>query len=257
MNNDTITSVVRAMNILECFMDFSRNWTAKQISSHLGLPTTTVFRQLSTLTEMGFLAQDPVSKNYSIGHRMLLLAGIIANHSDLHSAAYPEMEKLSKIVNETINLTLLSGNYVFYVNKIETRRTVACNTKIGSRAYAHASSGGKVMLADKCDEFIEAYCLELPDMKPLTPNTNCSAEKLLSELSTVRQQGYAIDNGEVEAGLICIAAPIRDRSQRVIAAVSVAGPAFRMECDMDFMISEVKKTAGSVSTLLGYRPTLI
>ena len=256
MSEEKITSVVRALKILECFMDFSKEWTTKSLSSYLGLPTTTVYRQLSTLTELGYLQQDPLRKSYAIGHKLLLLSSVISNHSDLHSIAYPEMKKLSAIVKETINLTILVDNEVFYVNKVETFRTVVCNTKIGSKAHAHASSGGKVILSDQSDEFIDNYCALLPTLEPLTPYTNSSPERLRQELAQVREQGYAVDIGEVEAELICIAAPIRDNSKRIIAAISIAGPSFRMEKDMDFMISEVKKAGANISELLGYRPDL-
>lgn len=254
MERDTLSSLTRAINILECFMDTSKEWTLKSIVSHIGLPTTTAFRYLSTLVSQGYLVQDPIRKSYKVGPKLLLLCSTISNRNDLKSVAHPEMEKLSEIVTETINLSMLIDKDIFYFDKVETHRTITCNTKIGTRAPAHASSGGKLILANQSSDFIDDYCSRLPQMKPLTSKTNLDPQKLREELEWVRNSGYAIDNGEIEAELICIGAPIVDPYQKVIAAISIAGPIQRMEINMDFMISEVKKSAARISKMLGGTP---
>lgn len=249
-----ISSIVRALDILECFMDSSVEWTLKNLVDRLGLPTTTVYRQASTLVEYGYLKQDPVRKSYQAGPRMLLLCSAVLSQNDLRSIARPELEQLSATVKETINLSLLLERDIFYLDKVETFRSVMCNTRVGSRAPAHATSAGKILLAAQPDSFVEDYCRDLPGMKPLTDKTIVSPDHLRAELAQARINGYATDDGEIEPGLVCIGAPIIGMYQRVEAAVSIAGPAFRMQEDLDFMIGEVKKTAASISRLLGGRP---
>ena len=136
---------------------------------------------------------------------------------------------------------------------METFRSVVCNTKVGTRAPAHATSGGKSMLAYKDAAFVEAYCQDLPSMKRLTDRTISSPERLRAELSRVRSEGYAIDDGEIEPGLICVGAPIIGMDQTILAAVSIAGPMFRMREELDSMIREVKQAAANISRLLGGR----
>ena len=95
MAKEQVSSILRALEILECFMDNETEWTLKRLVAQLDLPTTTVHRQLSTLTDRGYLVQDPVRKSYRVGPRLLLLSSTVLSHSDLRSTARPELEKLS------------------------------------------------------------------------------------------------------------------------------------------------------------------
>lgn len=253
MAKEQVSSIGRALEILECFMDNETEWTLKRLVQQLELPTTTVFRQLSTLVDHGYLIQDPVRKSYRVGPHLLLLASTILSHSDLRTVARPELEKLSATVKETINLSVLMGNEIFYLDKVETFRSVVCNTKVGTRAPAHATSGGKIMLAHKDAAFVDAYCQALPGMKTLTDRTISSPERLRAELAQARLSGYAIDDGEIEPGLICVGAPILGMDHTVLGAVSIAGPTFRMKEELKTMTKEVKTTAANISRLLGGR----
>ena len=153
MAKEQVSSIVRALEILECFMDNTTEWTLKRLVEELHMPTTTVYRQIATLTERGYLIQDPVRKSYQVGPRLLLLSSTVLSHSDLRSVARPELEKLSATVKETINLSVMLDKEIFYLDKVETFRSVVCNTKVGTRAPAHATSGGKIMLAYHSEEF--------------------------------------------------------------------------------------------------------
>ena len=254
MAKEQVSSILRALQILECFMDDETEWTLKALVDHLGLPTTTVFRQVSTLAERGYLEQDPVRKSYRPGSRLLMLSSAILGQSDLRRTARPELERLSDTVQETINLGMLLEHDIFYLDKVETHRSIVCNTQVGSRAPAYATSAGKAMLACKSEEYVEDYCQWMAGAaKPLTNSTITDPEQLRRELAFAKLHGYAIDNGEIEEGLICVAAPICDMNHRAVGAVSVSGPDYRMQADQDMMIREVCRTAQSISRLLGYR----
>ena len=254
MAKEQVSSIVRALQILECFTDRETEWTLKALVDHLDLPTTTVFRQVSTLTDRQYLEQDPVRKSYRVGPRLLLLASAILGQSDLRRAARPELEHLRDTVKETINLSVLLEHDIFYLDKVETHRSIVCNTQIGGRAPAYATSSGKVMLAGQKAEIIDDYCEWMGrKAKPLTENTITDPEKLRDELVQARLRGYALDNGEIETGLICVAAPVYDMNRKVLAAVSISGPDYRMKEDEDFMIREVRQAAENISRLLGFR----
>ena len=232
-------------------MDSNVEWTLKSLISHLNMPSTTVYRQVSTLTNQGYLIQDPVRKSYRVGPKLLLLASTILSQSDLRRSARPELEKLSLVVKETINLSILLEKEIFILTKLRPFRSVVCNTKIGSRAPAHATSSGKAMLAYMEPAIIDNYCNALPSMQPITDRTIVSEDRLRSELIKARLDGYAIDDGEIESGLFCVGAPIFGINQNVLAAVSIAGPSFRMKAELDVMIREIKHTASNISRLLG------
>lgn len=254
MAKEQVSSILRALQILECFMDNETEWTLKALVDQLGLPTTTVFRQVSTLTDRRYLEQDPVRKSYRVGPRLMLLASSILGQSDLRQVARPELERLSDTVQETINLSVLLEHDIFYLDKVETHRSIVCNTRVGSRAPAYATSCGKIMLADLSEARVDEYCRWMADNAcPLTENTITDPERLREELVRARLDGYAMDNGEIEAGLICVAAPVCDMNRRVVAAVSVSGPDYRMQEDQEVMIREVRKTAGNISRLLGWQ----
>lgn len=138
-------------------MDSSTEWTLKALVDRLQMPSTTVFYQLSTLVEGDYLTQDPIRKSYRPGPRLLLSSSVLSQ-SDLRSIARPELEKLSATVKETINLSMLIDYDIFYLDKVETFRSVACNTKIGTRARAHATSAGKIILAYQSEAVVEKYC---------------------------------------------------------------------------------------------------
>jgi len=147
MAKEQVSSILRALQILECFMDSNTEWTLKALVDHLGLPTTTVFRQVSTLADQKYLEQDPIRKSYRPGPRLLLLSSAILSQSDLRRTARPELERLSDTLKETINLSVLLEHDIFYLDKVETHRSIVCNTQVGSRAPAYATSAGKAMLA--------------------------------------------------------------------------------------------------------------
>ena len=253
MAKEQVSTVLRALDILECFMDHSTEWTLKGITEHLGLPTTTVYRQLTTLAEKQYLTYNKQDRTYRIGPRFLLLCSTIVGHSDLRSIAHPEMEEFSGRVMETINLSMLLDNDIFYLDKVESRRSIVCNTRVGSRVPAYATSCGKAILAFQAPERVQAYCQWMAQYAVLlTEKTIIDPIRFTQELVQVQKNGYAVDDGEIEPGLICFAAPIYDMNRQVIAAISVSGPEFRMRQEHDFMIRQVRQSAKTISRYLGY-----
>lgn len=254
MAKEQVSSILRALQILECFMDGDTEWTLKALVDHLDLPTTTVFRQVSTLVDRQYLEQDPVRKSYHVGPRLFLLSSAILAQSDLRQLARPELERLSATVKETINLSVLLERDIFYLDKVETHRSIVCNTRVGSRAPAYATGSGKIMVADKDAAYVDEYCAWMArEARGLTEQTIIDPEQFRLELAGAKRRGYAMDKGEIEDGLICIGAPIYDMNGRVTAAVSISGPDYRMQADQAEMIREVCQTADHISRLLGYR----
>ena len=123
-----------------------------------------------------------------------------------------------------------------------------------SERNEHRYGSGKIMLACQNETYIDDYCAWMAEHAGhLTEKTVVDPERFREELAQARLRGYAMDNGEIEEGLICVGAPIYDMNRRTVAAVSVAGPDYRMREDQDVMIREVRRTAGNISRLLGYR----
>lgn len=253
MPKEQVASILRAMQILECFTVPDREWTLKALTEQLSLPSTTVYRQVTTLAEQQYLTQDPVRKTYRPGPRLVRLASAIVGQNDLRRIARPELERLSAVVRETINLSTLMEHDIFYLDKVETHRSIACNTRVGGSAPAYATAAGKVLLASAEEAARSRYLIWMArNARAVTPRTVTDPIALRRQLSEAVQTGYALDEGEIEDGLSCIAAPILDMNGRAVAAVSISGPDFRMREEKELMIQELLRATTAISRCLGY-----
>lgn len=253
MQKEIISSVIRAMEIIECFADSNRKLTLKEIKAIVELPSTTVHRQLTNLVESDFLMFNNESKLYSLGPRLLRLSSSIVGKNSLRATARPEMEKLAEKTRETINLCQLLGNNVFYLDKISVSHTIGYQSPVGTIIPAHMTAVGKAMLSYKEDKFIEELDEFIQATPPATKRTVLSAKELITHLHKVKSEGYAADLEEYDEGLICVAAPIFDMDGQAIAAISIAGPAFRMSASFEDMVLSVKEAGSRISLLLGHK----
>lgn len=253
MMKDQSSTTVKALQVLECFMDSNTEWTLKTIAAAVEMPSTSVYRQLSTLVAQQYLVQDSIRKSYRVGPRLLLLSGAIFGKSSLRQLAYPEMQALNTQVRETVNLIVLMGHEIFYLEKIESQQSISCRTHVGDRLPAYATSAGKILLAYQPQEMVEAYCHWMDvNATALTLQTLTTSDALRSELVQARLNGYAMDNSEIEEGLTCFGAPIFNMNGEAIAALSVAGPNYRMEAEQETLVKAVRAAAQNISRLLGW-----
>jgi len=250
---NTVNSILRVLEILECFTAIKTTWSLTDLADELKLPITTVHRQLKTLVSAGYIAQDSSHKTYTVGSKLILMSCQMLSKYDFRNIARPYLECLMQSAQETIHLCQLDGNEMFYVDKIEsTTQSVNCNSRIGKKIPAHSAAAGKVLLSMKGQAFIEKYCESLSDYPVFTENTITSPSVLKDELSKIKAQGYAIDNEEAELGLVCVAMPVYDANQ-CIAAVSISGPGFRMHDQIKNLIPLLKKQTEEISYMLGHQ----
>ena len=247
-----VGSVVKALELLECFTDDRVDWTLKTLVERLNMPKTTVHRMLATLVDVEYLIVDPVRKTYHVGPKFLMLASCVAGQSNLRIVCRPELERLSADVNESVALSKLSGRYAYYLDFVEADRPLLTVTKSGPAVPAHLTSGGKILLSEQSEGFLEAYYALLPGMEVPTRHTIRTREALEKELEKIRKNGYSIDNEEIEDGLCCVAAPIRDFNSSVVATISISGPVARMTEKMELYRKKVIQSANRLSAMLGY-----
>lgn len=255
MAKEQVSSILRALEILECFMDNETEWTLKRLVAQLDLPTTTVHRQLSTLTDRGYLVQDPVRKSYRVGPRLLLLSSTVLSHSDLRSTARPELEKLSghcegdhQPQRDAGPGDLLSGQS----GDLPLRgvQHESGHPSPGPRHQRRQDHAG-LSRSRLCGRLLPGPA---PDAAADGPHRLLPGPAAGAAGPGPGINGFAIDDGEIEPGLICVGAPIFGLDQTVVAAVSIAGPTFRMKEELDVMTRAVKATAANISRLMGGRP---
>ncbi|MDA0204682.1 MAG: IclR family transcriptional regulator [Acidobacteria bacterium] len=217
----------RTCDILECLANNGPELGVSEITSDLGLSKTTVHRLLSALTQREFVQRVPASGKYRLGMKLFELGQKAGNADGLVASAGSYLTRLVSETGETAHLGVLREGQVVCLCAVESPKTSRSPAAIGERTPAHASSLGKCMLAGLSSGELTVALAQL-SWERFTPRTMVSEEVLIKELQKVRQQGFAVDDEEFEQGIKCVAAPVRDRSGRVRAALGIAGPRSRL-----------------------------
>ncbi len=221
-------SLDRALDILEALAASKGDVGVTELSDRVSLHVSTVHRLLSVLVSRGYARQNAPAGRYSLGPGLLKLAhnAVGTGQFDLRDEARPVLEALAHLTGETTNLVTLLDSQAVYVDQVASRHMVRMFTQIGTRAPLYCTGAGKVLLACQSATAIEAYLAREP-LEPRTPHTHISRAALRVELARVRERGYALDEGELDAEVRCVAAPVFDHTGSAVAAVSVSGPASR------------------------------
>ena len=246
-----VQSVGRAASILEMMAGGEGELGVTELGRRLGVHKATASRLVATLADHGLVEQNPATDKYRLGLGLVRLAGAATAGMDLVRLARPVLEELAERTRETVNLAVLDGDLVMNVDQIAGARSVASVSWVGRRTPCHCTSNGKVLLAF-LDDVERERSLSLP-LRSFTSNTITDPDLLRAELMEVRARGYARTVEEFEDGLNAVAAPIRRADGEVLAAVSVAGPAFRMRpAELPGIARHVVDTAATISGRLGY-----
>ncbi len=225
-----------------------------EVAQALGVHEATASRLLGTLATYGLVERDPVTRCYRIGARLVSLAAGAVPHLPVVSHARPELERLTARSSETSNLAVLDRFHVVYVDQVTPTNNVVMASWIGRRTPAHASSSGKALLAFGPPEHVERL-LARP-LEPLTARTITDPDRFRTVLAEVRRAGYARSVGELEDGLVTIAAPVVIDG-RPIAAVSLSGPTTRIAAsDHAYLARMVIEAAANVAHRMRARAPL-
>ena len=252
MSGNRLTSVTNAVRLIKAFTSARSAWGVSELSRELGLSKSSVHRILATLTDEGMLEQDPDTGRYRLGLAMYDLAAAVPTQRDLHEAVLMPMSELRNRIGETVQVGVLDGRQVVYVERLDSPHTLRMFTEIGRRVPVHCSATGKVLLSNLPKERREKMLADI-DLVKRTSYTITSTKKLQAEIDLIRLQGYAENRHESELGVVSCAAPIRDASGATVAAMSVAGPAERLDPVRAQMAQAVMRATGVVSHRLGFR----
>ncbi len=244
-------TVARAIEILEFVSRRPR--TAAEVGEHLGVHRSTALRLLQTLTEGG-LARHHADGRYGVGFRLAGLAQLALEQFDLVSVARPYLEALAERCGHTVHLAELTADRIVYADKIDGIGTVRMYSRIGAPVSLHTAGVGKAILARLPAERV-ARLLAGHAFDRHTATTLTTRDAFLAELGATRERGYAVDDGEFEDYVNCVAAPVRDASGQTVAAVSVT--ALKARADLTALrdlVPALLGTADSISKELGHRP---
>lgn len=249
----TIEALLRGLQILSLFSRERPQLSLTQIKEAANLNKSTAFRAISTLETAGYLERDPETKRYRPGLKVLQLGFAAIASLELRQVARPYLERLSQEVGETISLSILDSMEVVYVDRVRNQQIVGVVLGLGSRIPANCASMGKVMLAHLPPDELEQR-LHSGQFVACTPHSQLDPKQLQEELAQIRQQGYALNNEELEIGLRAVAAPIWDHHNRVVAAINITGSVrtISLERMVNVLAPKVCHAAAQISQALGY-----
>ncbi len=254
--NYTVRSVVNALNLLEQFQGDDAEISLSDMSRRLQLCKNNVFRLLATLQSRNYIEQNANSEKYRLGIKTVELGQTVVRQLGRFVEKRSIMESLVKECNETACLSILQDLCTVNLDVVECDHPLRVFPRIGDRLPAYCTASGKSQMAYLAEEVLKKYMKEF-QLQQYTPYTITSPERLQNHLRQVAEQGYAIEDQELDLGVKCVAAPIRDYSSRIIGAIAMMGPVQRFDDERirSTIPPLVVKGAAHISSELGYIST--
>lgn len=253
---DFINSLARGLTILESFDPTNPKLGITDLARKTGLSKSTVFRLVHTLRSLGYITLVPGENKYSLAPKVLGLGFAVLSSLELREVAQPYLMELSHQVEETVNLAVLDGWRLIYLERIKTHQIVNINLHVGSRLELYNTAMGRVLAAFQNKNWKAQYLEYLKQILEAKYYWKNGGAKLLTTLEEVRNDGFAINNEELVPGLRSVASPVRNREGKVVGAVNIAvsSSLYSLQKLKRELIPPLQKTTENISLALGYEP---
>lgn len=246
----SIQVIERMISLLDALAQYPDPVSLKDLSNMTGLHPSTAHRILNDMVLKRFVDRSEPG-SYRLGMRLLELGNIVKSRLNVREAALDFMRALHRKTHQTINLSVRQGDEIVYIDRSFSERSgMQVVRAIGGRAPLHLTSTGKLFLSVDDPKQVRAYATRT-GLAGHNKNSITDLAKLERELSLVRARGFARDNEELELGVRCMAAGIRDDSGRLVAGLSISAPADRLQ---EEWIDDLANTVREISAVLGYVP---
>jgi IclR family KDG regulon transcriptional repressor len=247
-----VETVNRTLDILEVFLKQPGEIGIAELSSLSGINISTAHRIATDLVNRGYLKQKIKRGKYSIGVKPLEYFVVIQNSLKIGDISMPYLKKLSELSGEYVEVAILDSFSAMTVAQVEVDRNLRISNIIGERLPLNATSLGKTFLAYMNDEDREAYFKNI-NIHKFTEKSITDINKMNEEAIKIRNQGYAIDNQELDIGVWAISAPVFDSNGSIVAGLSIAGPSARITPDkLNDCIRWIQDFAMDISREMGY-----
>lgn len=247
----SVLTLRRGLAVLDALIDNRQGLGVNEIARKVALHKSTVSRLCATLEQAGYVDRDSQTGKFAPGARMYRLADAEPHAVDIRQAARPILRALVDTLGETANLVAREGSEFVRIEVVDGSRSLRMLCRVGQRSPAHASAMAKAILAFTDPDEVKAILGSRP-LQALTPNTITNKAHLVRHLAEIRERGYSVDLEEIEEGLRCVGAPVRDHTNQVVAAISVSGPRHRFgEEQITYLAGLVCESAAKISARLG------
>ncbi len=242
-------TVQKVFHLLELLAEIQPAKPA-DLSRRLELSRSNIYRLLATLENLGYVTKDNKS-HYLLSFKLFTLGNSVPSNNYLSEIASPYLARLASKSLETVNLAVMYEKEVLYINKVDSPHHLRLDKPIGKTDPLYCTALGKTLLSGLDDSEIHDF-LQSVKLTPYTRNTILQPEKLFNSLRVIRSQGYAIDSEELMEGVNCVAAPIRDHYNKIIAAIGISGPSVRLtKRKIEQFIPSLIEASVSISKQLG------
>lgn len=246
-------TVERALDILEAFVDSKEALGITELSRRVKLNKSTTYRIVQALRARNYIHQDHQTNKYGLGYRTLRLASSFLNQNKLREIARTYLEELSRKTLQTVQLAILEGDKVVYIDQVEGTDIFQVRLRIGDRGPLHCTAAGKSILAFLAEGEVEKI-FEKSKLLPLTNKTITSMNRLKEELRKIRRIGFSFSDQEYDKDLRAIGAPIIGNGSRVIGALALVAPYNRIKVkEVTYYGMMVKETGLNISLEMGGR----
>lgn len=221
MPKETNQTVNNALRLMECFSD-SEELGITELAERIGVAKTAAARLVGSLTEFGYLRQNPRTKKYRLGVRLVYWGNLASERMEVAKYIDPLLRQLAAEFSLTAHMSIYENDAALIISKVSMGQVVYMSSRVGNSLELHASAMGKCMLAFGPEQRLMEY-LEKTTLVRHTETTIVDKIKFLEECAVIRKLGYALDREEAHIGLSCVAVPLMDRGGNVIAAISLSG----------------------------------
>lgn len=250
--DEGVKSLGKVARLLDCFSTRNRSLSLTDLCAETGFPKSTVHRLLAAMRDIGFIEQASERDRYRLGVKLLELGNTVLANMELHREARPFIDALARQGGQAVHLAVFDGQRAVVIHRADASadKTYAAHTI--EQAPVHCTSVGKAILAFQPPALVDR--IAKAGLTRFTELTITTAEALHAALAEIRARGYSRDEGEHQPGLRCIGAPIRDATGRVIAGISLTGPAWRFPVtEVEPLAKVVIHHADRISAALGFR----
>ncbi len=244
-------TIKKTGEILQLFDRDSPEWGVSEVADLLGYAKSSTHDLMSSLAEIGLLQQTDKGR-YRLGWKLVDLGQALVATTELRAVARPVLEELAAGYRESTQLALMDAGMVLYLDRISGTQPIrVVMTDMGPRVHPHCTALGKILLSAQPWSQIEEIVTR-NELIRMTENSITDLEQLKIEVARVREEGFAYDQEEMMTDLCCVAAPVRDYTSRVVAAISVSVPAYRFQRSRNELRRATLEAAGQISRRLGY-----